>query len=179
MGTILSLVLLYDRHQSDRFPGGQDGASSCRRVKGAKASGGTRVGPAGNQMGNAHLPWAFSAAAPLCLRGNEPGQKSLARVEKKPDKGNALRILAPKLARAVDGMLKRNTAVDLAPCLRPSGSRAGEPGAALATEGMRLPRTEVKPMMAASWHAEVRLGPLSLRPALCLDARSGSCIGGV
>lgn len=63
-------------------------------------------------------------------------------------------------------MLKRQTAFDLEQCLRTSGSRAREPGAELDTQGMSLHRTDVKPSMVASWNAEVRLGPLSLSPAL-------------
>lgn len=58
-------------------------------------------------------------AATLFLRGNEPGQKLLARLEKKPGKGKALSILAHKLARAVYFMLKRQTAFDLEQFLRP------------------------------------------------------------
>ena len=166
IGKILSLVLLYEIHQIDRFPRVQDFASYCRLIKCAKESGGKRLGTSGNKIGNAHRKWAFSEAATLFLRGNEPGQKLLARLEKKHGKGKALSILAHKLARAVYFMLKRQTAFDLEPCLRPSGSRASEPDAALDTTGMRLPRTDVKPLMAASWNAAVRLGPLSLRPAL-------------
>jgi transposase len=165
IGKILSLVLLYDMHPIDRFPRVQDFASYGRLVKCAKESGGNRLGTSGNQMGNAHLKGAFSEAAPLFLRGHEPGQKYLARLEKKHDNGKALSILAHKLARAVSCMLKRKTAFDLEPCLRTSGSRAGEPGASLDTEGMSLHRTDVKPMIAASWNAEVRLGPISLSPA--------------
>ena len=52
-------------------------------------------------MGHAHLKWALSEAAVLFLRHHEPGPKLLARLEKKPDKGNALRILAHTLGRAV------------------------------------------------------------------------------
>jgi len=129
IGKILRLVLLYEMHQIDRFPRVQDFASYCRLVKCAKASGGKRLGTSGNKSGNAHLTWAFSEAATLFLRGNEPGQKYLARLEKKHDKGKALSILAHKLARAVYGMLKRKTAFDLEQFLRTSGSRAGEPGA--------------------------------------------------
>jgi transposase len=129
IGKILSLVLLYEIHQIDRFPRVQDCASYCRLVKCAKESGGKRLGTSGNKIGNAHLKWAFSEAATLFLRGNEPGQKSLARLETKPDKGKALSILAHKLARAVYGMLKRKTAFALEPFRRTSGSRAGEPGA--------------------------------------------------
>jgi hypothetical protein len=117
-------------------------------------------------MGNAHLKWAFSEAATLFLRGNEPGQKYLARLEKKHDKGKALSILAYKLARAGYFMLKRKTAFDLEHFLRTYGSSAGEPGASLDTAGMSRTRTDVKPMIAASLNAEVRLGPISLSPAL-------------
>jgi transposase len=73
----------------------------------------------GNKMGNAHLKWAFSEAATLFLRGHEPGQKYLARLERKHGKGQALRIFAHQLARTVYCMLKRHTAFDLEPCLCP------------------------------------------------------------
>jgi transposase len=118
IGQILRLVLLYDIHPIDRFPRVQDFASYGRLVKCAKESGGKRLGTSGNKIGNAHRKWAFSEAATLFLRGNEPGQKSLARLEKKHDKGKALRILAHKLARAVYFMLKRKPAFDLAQFLR-------------------------------------------------------------
>ena len=113
IGKILSLVLLYEMHQIDRFSRVQDLASYGRLVKCAKESGGKRLGTAGNKMGNAHLKWAFSEAATLFLRGNEPGQKYLAQLEKKHDKGKALSILAHKLARAVYFMLKRQTALNM------------------------------------------------------------------
>jgi transposase len=179
IGKILRLVWLYAMHQIARLPRGQDFAASCRRVKSAPESGGKRVGTSGNTLGNAHLKWAFSEAATLFLRGHEPGQKYLARWEKKHDKGTALSLFAHKLARTVSGMLHRPTAFALEPCLCPSGSSAGELGAALDTEGMSLHPTAMQPRMAASSHAAVRLAPLSLSPALCLDTRSGSYRRGV
>jgi transposase len=90
----------------------QDFASYSRLVKCRKESGGKRLGTSGKKIGNAPLKWAFSEAATLFLRNNEAGQKYLARLEKKPDKGNALRLLAHKLGRAVYYMLKRKVAVD-------------------------------------------------------------------
>ena len=101
IGQLLRLVLLDDMPQSDRCPRGQDFASYGRLGKCAKASGGKRLGTSGNTMGHAHLQGAFAEAATLFLRGNEPGQKSLAQLEKTHDKGTAWRILAHKLARAV------------------------------------------------------------------------------
>jgi transposase len=118
IGKILSLVLLYEIHDIDRFPRVQDFASYCRLVKCAKESAGKRLGTSGKKIGNAHLKWAFSEAAVLFLRNNPQGQKYLARLEKKHDKGKALTILAHKLARAVYYMLKRKTAFDMDVFLR-------------------------------------------------------------
>jgi len=118
IGKILSLVLLYEIHQLDRFPRGQDFASDCRLVQCARESAGTRSGTSGAKIGNAHLKWAFSEAAVLFLRDNPAAQKLLTRLEKKHSKGKALTILAHKLARAVYSMLKRQTAFDLDPFLQ-------------------------------------------------------------
>jgi len=112
IGTILSLVLLYEMHDIERFPRVQDFASYCRLVTCARASAGTRSGTSGNNIGHAHLQWAFSAAAVVFLRDNPAAQKFLARLEKKHRKGKAFTILAPKVARAVYSMLKRQTAFD-------------------------------------------------------------------
>jgi transposase len=113
IGTILSLVLLYEIHDSARFPRVQDFASSCRLVTCAHESAGKRSGTSGSKIGNAHLKWACSEAAVLFLRENPAGQKLLTRLEKKHSKGKALTILAHKLARAVYYMLQRKTAFDL------------------------------------------------------------------
>src|SRR5919106_3912012 len=121
IGKILSLVLLYEIHRIERFPSVQDFASYCRLVKCSKESGGKRLGTSGAKIGHAHLKWAFSEAAVLFLRNNPQGQKLLARLEKKHDKGKALTILAHKLARAVYYMLKRKTAFDMDLFLRAEG----------------------------------------------------------
>jgi transposase len=113
IGKILSLVLLYEIHRIDRFPSVQECASYARLVKCSKESGGKRVGTSGKKIGNAHLKWAFSEAATLFLRNNPQGQKLLARLEKKHDKGKALSILAHKLGRAVYFMLQRQVAFDM------------------------------------------------------------------
>ena len=113
IGTILSLVRLYEIHDIARFPRGQDFVSYGRLVTCAKESAGKRLGTAGHKIGNGHLKWAFSEAAVLFLRNNPAGQKYLARMEKNHGKGKALTILAHKLARAVYYLLKRQTAFDM------------------------------------------------------------------
>ena len=75
LGKVLRLVLLYASHDIRRFPRVQEFASYCRLVKCAKESGGKRLGTAGRNIGNAHLKWAFSAAAALFLRNNSQGQR--------------------------------------------------------------------------------------------------------
>ena len=56
IGKILSLVLLYEIHDIDRFPRVQDFVSSCRLVKCARESAGqTRAAPQATKIGNAHL----------------------------------------------------------------------------------------------------------------------------
>ena len=113
IGKILSVVLLYEMHDITRFPRGQDFVSYCRLVKCAKEAAGQRYGTSGTKIGNAYLKWAFSEAAVLFLRNNPAGQKYLARLEKKHGKGQALTVLAHKLARAVYYLLKRDVVFDL------------------------------------------------------------------
>jgi transposase len=113
IGQILSLVLRYEIHDSQRFPRGQEFVSYCRLVKCAKESAGKRDGTAGATIGNAYLKWAFSEAAGLFLRDNPAGQKYLTRLEKTHGQGNALTLLAQKLGRAVYDMLKRQKAFDM------------------------------------------------------------------
>ena len=96
-----------------RFPTVQDFVSDCRLVKCAQESAGKRVGTSGKKIGNAHLKWAFAEAAALFLRNNPAGPHSVARLEKKHGQGNALTLLAHKLARAVYDMRKRKTAFDV------------------------------------------------------------------
>jgi transposase len=75
IGKILSRVRLYEIHDIERFPRGQDFVSYGRLVKCAKESAGKRLGTSGKKIGNAHLKWAFSEAAALFLRNNPAGQK--------------------------------------------------------------------------------------------------------
>jgi transposase len=112
VGKILALVLLYEIEQITRFPRVQEFVSYCRLVKSAKESNGKRYGTSGKKIGNAHLKWAFSEAAVLFLKNNEPAQKYLAKLATRHGKGKALSILAHKLGRAVYFMLKHHVAFD-------------------------------------------------------------------
>jgi transposase len=110
VGRILGLVILYEIESIERFPSVQDFVSYCRLVKCIKESNGKKYGPSGKKIGNAHLKWAFSEAAVLFLKGNEPAKKYLQRLTHKHGKAKALSILAHKLGRAVYFMLKNKEA---------------------------------------------------------------------
>jgi transposase len=125
VGQIFALVLLDAMHDMHRFPSVPDVVSSCRFVKCARESAGTRYGTSGKKIGNAHLTWACSEAAVLFLRTNPAGPQSLARLAHKHGKGKALTILAHKLARAVYDMLKRDTVCDMDTFLHGSREQSG------------------------------------------------------
>ena len=113
VGRIIALNLLYEIENIKRFPRVQDFVSYCRLVKCVKESNGKIYGSSGKKIGNAHLRWAFSEAAQLFLKGNEPGKKYHHKLVSKHNKGKALSILAHKLGRAVYHMLKNQKAFDL------------------------------------------------------------------
>jgi transposase len=112
VGKILALVLLYEIHDIARFPRVQDFASYARLVRCPKESAGKRVGSGNKKIGNVHLKWAFSEAACLFLRNNEPAQRYHTRLVSKHGKAKALGIIAHKLGRAVSFMLRRQEAFD-------------------------------------------------------------------
>jgi hypothetical protein len=169
LGKLLSLVLLYELHRLDRFPSVQECASYGRLVKCSQEAGGKRLGPSDAQIGHAHRKEALSAAAVLFLRNTPQGQRLLTRVEKKHETGKALRILAPKRAQAVYYMLKRTTAFDLDLFLRPSRSRAGEPGGLTGPPRDEPEASVLSSSGTAFVNAQGHLGPWIPEP----DALSG------
>lgn len=112
VGRILTLVLLYEIEDVNRFPRAQEFLSYARLVKCQKSSAGKVLGHSGKKIGNVHLKWAFSEAAVLFLRANLQGQRYVERLAKKHGKGKALSILAAHLGRAVYAMLKRREPFD-------------------------------------------------------------------
>jgi len=118
IGRIGALTMLYEIENIRRFPRVQDFVSYARLVKCSHESNGKKYGTGGNKIGNAHLKWAFSEAAVLFLRGNDPAKKYYERLTRKHGKAKALSILAHKLGRAVYFILKNKEAFDQAKFLR-------------------------------------------------------------
>lgn len=107
VGPILALVILYEIHAINRFPTEGNFISYARLVKCAHESEGKRMKGCNNKIGNAHLKWAFSEAAVLFLRENEPAKRMHEKLVGKYGKAKALSIIAQKLGRLVYFMLKR------------------------------------------------------------------------
>lgn len=112
IGRILAMVILYEVDDIGRFPTLGQFVSYSRLVKCARESAGKKSGYSGKKIGNAYLKWAFSEAAVLFLRRNEPAQKAIARLASKHGKGKALSILAHRLGRAVYVMLNKRQPFD-------------------------------------------------------------------
>jgi transposase len=113
IGKILSLVILYEIGDINRFPSVGHFASYARLVACAKESAGKRSGTSGRKIGNMHLKWAFSEAAVLFLRKNPQGMKYKKRLQQRYGKSKALSILAHRLGRASYYVLKRQQAFDM------------------------------------------------------------------
>ena len=159
IGEILSVVLLYEIHDSARFPRVQDGLSSCRLVTCTKAAAGKRYGTAGTQLGHAPLTWAGSEAAGLFLRAHPAGHKYLTTLENKHGSGTALTLLGQKLGRTVYDLVQRHTACAMGKVLNGSGSGADEPHASLDPHGLSRRVVLCKACVAASWNAAEHRGP--------------------
>ena len=112
VGRILSLTIIYEIGDIQRFETVQNFASYSRLVKCKAESAGKIYGTQGNKIGNAHLKWAFSQAAVLHLRGNQKAQNYLLKLQRRMSKAKALSALAHKLGRCVFFMLKNETIFD-------------------------------------------------------------------
>lgn len=112
IGDILSLTILYEIHQIERFPRVQDFLSYARLVKCQKESAGKSYGSSGKKIGNAHLKWAFSESAVMMLRDDEV-KKYLQKLQRKHPKGKAMSILSARIGRTVYTMLKNKRNFDM------------------------------------------------------------------
>ena len=81
-------------------------------MKCQRESAGKKSASRNNKIGNVHLKWAFSEAACLFLRGNEPAQRYHEKLVCKYGKAKALSIIAQKIGRSVYTMLKRKEPFD-------------------------------------------------------------------
>jgi transposase len=112
IGKVLSLVILYEIQDINRFSMVGKFISYARLVKCARESSGKKSGSRNSKIGNVHLKWAFSEAAVLFLRNNEPAKRYHQKLVSKYGKAKALSIIAQKLGRTVYFMLKHKEVFD-------------------------------------------------------------------
>lgn len=113
VGRVLSMTILYEIHDINRFPTVQKFASYSRLVKCKKESNGKVYGTSGKKIGNSHLRWAFAEAIVLMMRVVPEVKQRVDILAKKHGKGKAMTILSHKLGRSVYFMLKRKKYFDL------------------------------------------------------------------
>ncbi|MBU2643822.1 IS110 family transposase [bacterium] len=107
VGRILSMVILYEIHDINRFESVQKFASYARLVKCKKESAGKIYGTSGSKIGNAHLRWAFAEAVVLMMREIPEVKQRIEVLSKKHGKAKAMTIMSHKIGRTVYFMLKR------------------------------------------------------------------------
>ena len=112
IGDVLSLTILYEIENIERFSSVQKFCSYARLVRPEKTSAGKSVGGGGKKIGNPHLKWAFSEATALMLRACAKAKKYKERLERKHGKAKAMNLLSHRIGKAVYFMLLRNKPFD-------------------------------------------------------------------
>jgi transposase len=112
VGPILDLILLYEIHDSGRFPAVANFVSYARLVRCPHESNGKVKRTGNKKIGHGPLRWALGEAACLLLRGDERAKRWLQRKAKKVGKATALGVLTAKLGRTVYHVWRKQTAFD-------------------------------------------------------------------
>ena len=112
VGKIISLVILYEMEDVNRFAKVGNFISYARLVKCSRESAGKNSGARNSKIGNAHLKWAFSEAAVLFLKDHQAAKDWHDKLVSRYGKGKALSIIAQRLGRTVYFMLKRREPFD-------------------------------------------------------------------
>lgn len=114
VGPILSMVMLYEVQDIERFRGIGEFVSYARLVACAHESDGKKLGSGGRKIGNSHLKWAFGEAAALMIRETDEAKAFVEKMSKQRGKARAVALLAAKIGRAVYWMMKRKQPYDAA-----------------------------------------------------------------
>jgi transposase len=113
VGRILSMAILYEIDNIERFPTVQRFSSYARLIRPQKSSDGKWAGVGNRKIGNHHLKWAIKEAAILFLKSSDEAKDYVTRLTKKSNKGRALGIFTHKLGRTIYYRLKNKEAFDM------------------------------------------------------------------
>jgi transposase len=100
VGLILALTIMLETGIINRFPRVGDYSSYCRKVPSKWTSNNKKKGKGNVKNGNKYLAWAFSEAAEMCRRYNDPAKAFFNRKSAKTNRMVAHGALAHKLTRA-------------------------------------------------------------------------------
>ncbi len=100
LGKILSMTIMLETGNIERFEKVGDFASYCRKVPTEWKSNNTKKGKGNSKNGNKYLAWAFSEAAEFSRRYDQNARTFYTRKAGKTNKMIAHSSLAHKLARA-------------------------------------------------------------------------------
>jgi transposase len=109
IGRTLSLTIVLEIGDIDRFPTRQKFASYSRLVTCEHKSNGKRYGVGGRKIGNAYLRWAFAEVAVLSGMHNERIRGLRHKLESKYGLSKGKAVLAHKFGRAFYYMLRNGT----------------------------------------------------------------------
>jgi len=112
VGKVLSLVMLYEIQDVNRFENIGQFASYARLVACAKESAGKKQGSGGRKIGNAHLKWAFSEAAALMIRSSPEAKAFMEKMTRQRGKARAVALVAAKIGRVAYWIMKRKQPFD-------------------------------------------------------------------
>jgi len=112
IGDILSLTIMLEVGDINRFPKVGNYSSYCRCVKSEKLSNGKKKGENNRKNGNRYLSWAYVEAANFAIRFSPEAQKFYQRKMAKRNKIVAIKALSNKLARASYYVMRDQVAYD-------------------------------------------------------------------
>jgi len=113
VGEILSLIILYETHDINRFKSVQRYSSYCGVVKCTRSSNGKTIGAKNTKIRNPYLKWAFGEII-LKAQVSEPKiGKLYERLKSKYGLGRAKSIIAHRFAVATYFMLKNKQIFDV------------------------------------------------------------------
>lgn len=112
IGDILSLTIMLEVGDIDRFPKVGNYSSYCRCVKSEKLSNKKKKGENNRKNGNRYLSWAYVEAATFAIRFSPEAQKFYQRKMAKTNKIVAIKALSNKLARASYYIMRDQVAYD-------------------------------------------------------------------
>jgi transposase len=106
VGKILSMTIMLETGDIQRFADAGNFVSYCRCVQSLKESNGKKKGENNAKNGNKYLSWAFIEAANFAIRYCEPARSWYQRKKSKSRAIVALKAVAAKLARAAYFMMR-------------------------------------------------------------------------